>query len=355
MGNTDTLTHLIEQPLNNQLATPLLYVVKGGDTLSQIITSHYAIRYNDPRYKMALASVLHFNDSIYDPNEIRVGQLIRLMPLPEHSAMASCPVPEDFYKEKRAPATTRHRLEPTGNYVERFKRHIPTLPKEQDAFWALAWMHENYGLLSTAVGAGFNTWGGLTAQANNAFIAEVKTLYNHYQRGALSKSQYDYRRRLALKKYSQKIGPFEKMLFKGKTANEAIRISRTKSIPATATIDNQLDRLKRMARYATRGGIILTAAGVGMGCYDIGQASTRQQKNEVFVETFGSTAASIGTGALLTLYFVGTPTGWVTALTLGIGAAALSLGAGKGSAFIYDRFYHKHDLVKLIGIDQLCK
>ncbi|MEJ2755131.1 MAG: peptidoglycan-binding protein LysM, partial [Gammaproteobacteria bacterium] len=164
----------------------------------------------------------------------------------------------------------------------------------------------------------------MTAQANNAFITEVKTLYNHYQRGALSKNQYDYRRRLALKKYSQKIGPFEKVLFKGKTANEAIRISRTKSIPATATIDNQLDRLKRMARYATRGGIILTAAGVGMGCYDIGQASTRQQKNEVFVETFSSTIASIGTSYALGLYFISSPVGWVTALVLGVGTAALS-------------------------------
>lgn len=355
MENADTLIHLLEQPLNSHLTTPLLYQVKSGDTLSQIINKHYDISYGDPRYQAAQASVLYFNESIKDPNTIYAGQLLRLMPLPASDAIASCPVPEDFYKERRAIDSTRHRLEPMDKYQKRFQHYIPLQPQEREAFWALAWLHENYGLLSTAGGAGFNTWGGLVSQSNNAFIAEVKRLYKQYQSGHLSQNQYNYRRQQALRQYARKLGPFEKLVFKGKSAREVVRISRSKAIPATAKIDRQLHRLNRMARYAKHGGTILTAAGVGMGCYDIAQAKTRQQKNEVFAETFGSTVMSVGTGALLTLYFVATPTGWVTALALGVGAAAASYGAGKGSAAIYDKFYRKHDLVRLTGVDRICR
>jgi hypothetical protein len=64
---------------------------------------------------------------------------------------------------------------------------------------------------------------------------------------------------------------------------------------------------------------------------------------------------SIGTTVAIGIYFIATPTGWVTALALGASAAALSMGAGTGSAIIYDKFYRKHDLVKLTGVDQICK
>jgi hypothetical protein len=354
MEDADTLIQLIEQPLNNHFKTPLLYWVKGGDTLSHIISKHYDITYNDPRYKVAQASVLYFNDTIKHPDAIYSGQLLRLMPLPDNHAMGSCPVPDDFYKEKRALATSRHRLEPMGNYRRRFQHHIPSLPKEQDAFWALAWLHENYNLLSTAGGAGFNAFGGVVAQSNNAFIGEVKSLYNQYQRGNLTQNQYSYRRQRALKQYAQKIGPFEKLLFKGKTASEVARISRTKALPATAKIDHQLHRLGRMAQNAKYGGTVLTVAGVGMGCYNIGQAQSRQQKNEIFVETFGSTVVSIGTTVAIGIYFIATPTGWVTALALGASAAALSMGAGTGLKSLYNQFGQKVDIVSGLGVDKLC-
>ncbi len=355
MDATDTLIQQLERPLNNISATPVVYKIKPGDSLSRIITRYYGINYTDPRYKTALASVVYFNDSIKDPNEIFAGQLLRLMPLYEDNATAFCPVPDDFYQEKPVAVATRHRLEPMGNYQERFKHHIPSSPQEQEAFWALAWLHENYGILSTTSGAGFTAWGGLVSQSNNAFIAEVKVLYGQYQGGGLSKNQYDYRRQLALKKYAQKIGPFEKLLLNGKTAREAARINRTKAIPATANIDRHLGRLGRMAQYAKHGGTILTAAGVGMGCYNIAQAQSKQEKNEIFFETIGSTAASVGTTFVLGVYFIATPTGWITALALGVGAAAISMGAGKTAKYAYNRFGEKMDFVKMSKVDQLCK
>lgn len=356
MDSSENLIQLIEQPLQSNLSTPMLYLVKSGDSLSKIITKHYDISYHSPQYKVAEASVLYFNESIVNPNAIQAGQLLRLMPLPEDNAMAYCEVPDDFNKEHRALPSTRHRLEPAGpDYIKRVKHHLPTTPEEQDAFWALSWLHENYGILSTASGAGFTAFGGLVAQSNNAFIAEIQTHYNQYQQGKVSQNQYNYRRRKALRRYAKQVGPFEKLLFKGKTTNEAIRINRSKSLPATANIDKHLNRLGSMAKYAKHGGTVLTVAGVGMGCYNIAQADTRQQKNEIFVETLGSTLASAATTYALAIYFIATPTGWITALALGAGAAAVSMGAGKGSASIYNRFFQKHDLVNMSGVDSLCK
>jgi hypothetical protein len=356
MENVDTLIHLIEQPLNNLNETPMLYMVKAGDTLSQIITQHYDIRYHDPRYKFAQASVLYFNKSIKDPNEILSGQLLRLMPLAEDKVIAFCPVPDDFYKKRRALVTTRHRLEPQDSgYLNRVKYSIPLLPKEQDAFWALAWLEEHYGLASVSAASGFNAFGGFVSQSHNAFIAEVKTLYSQYQSGAITENQYAYRRQQTLKAYAQKLGPFEKVLLKGKTAREAIRITRSKALPATAKIDFHLQRLNRMAQVTKYGGVVLSAAGVGMGCYQIANTKNQHKKNEIFVETIAGSIAGIATGAALTLFFVATPAGWVTALVLGGAAALGSWGVGQGAAHLYNRHGEKIDIVGMSGVDQLCK
>lgn len=94
---------------------------------------------------------------------------------------------------------------------------------------------------------------------------------------------------------------------------------------------------------------------MGMGCYNISQTQSRQEKNEIFVETIGSTVAGAAASYGLALIFVATPVGWAAALTLGALAAAGSFGAGKGGRYVYDKFLNQHDLVKMTKIDRLCK
>jgi len=53
--------------------------------------------------------------------------------------------------------------------------------------------------------------------------------------------------------------------------------------------------------------------------------------------------------------FVTTPTGWVTALALGIGAAVGSLAAGKGTKYMYNQYGRRIDLVGMTNTDQLCR
>lgn len=356
MDNSDLLIQVLEKPLSSTLSTPILYQVKSGDTLSKIIKANYDIAYSDPRYKVAQASVLYFNDSLSDPNEIKSGQLLRLMPLAGHDSIASCPVPDDFHQQHRAPVATRHRLEPLKpNYQDQLQHRIPTSPQEREAFWALAWLQENYDILSVSTGAGFTAFGGLASQANVAFMAEVKRLYEQKQRGIITGGQYDYRRRKALSAFAKKLGPFEKMMFKGKTAHQAVRIQQSGGLPATVNIDRHIARIGRMANYAKHGGVVLSAAGVGMGCYNISQTQSRQEKNEIFVETLGSTLAGGIATMGLALVFASGPVGWTAALVYGAIAAGGSFVAGKTGKIMYDRFGRKVDLVGRLKVDQLCR
>ena len=77
-------------PINQ---APMLYRVKPGDTLRSIIANHYGIHYQDSRYQDLQASLLHFNDTLTNPNLIHPNQLLWLMPLTPDNAMAMCPAP----------------------------------------------------------------------------------------------------------------------------------------------------------------------------------------------------------------------------------------------------------------------
>jgi len=69
----------------------------------------------------------------------------------------------------------------------------------------------------------------------------------------------------------------------------------------------------------------------------------------------GSTIAGAAATAALTLYFVATPTGWITALAFGVAAAGGSFVAGKSLKSLYTASDQKVDFVSGLGIDRLCR
>ncbi|BFM05387.1 hypothetical protein GCM10025791_15960 [Halioxenophilus aromaticivorans] len=110
--------------------------------------------------------------------------------------------------------------------LEAYQHHMTKDAAEQEAFSLLAWGHQNYGLLSVVGVTGFNTFDGILSLANRAFIAEVNEAWSQYQAGHINKNQYDYGRKKALEAFARQVGPFEKLLFRGGTTKEAIRITR---------------------------------------------------------------------------------------------------------------------------------
>ncbi|WP_219702599.1 LysM peptidoglycan-binding domain-containing protein [Marinomonas lutimaris] len=337
------------------LFKPVIYTVKQGDTLSQIISNFYDVTYGSDRYKSALALVSYHNKQITNPNLLQPKQVIRLMPMTPNS-VGMCLASDENKKVLAEFSNRSNQFHPTlGDGLDKYKMHIPIDTQEQEMLWALSWLQDNYDILATSSGAALNSMGGLVNQQNTALIQEVERLYNQYKKGTLTKGQYDYRRQKALKAFAQRLGPFEKVLLKGQTARQALQISRSKAIPATANVTNHLDRLGRLSKLATHGGVVLTAAGVGMGCYNIATAQSRQEKNEIFVETVAGSLVSAGTGYALATFLITTPVGWATILVLGSAAAIGSYAAGKGARELYTMSGNKADLVSLSGVDKLCK
>ena len=109
-----------------------------------------------------------------------------------------------------------------------------------------------------------------------------------------------------------------------------------------------------MASYAKNGGLVLTAAGVGMGCYNMAQTTSHHEKNEILVETLSSSLVGVLSSAAIATLLISTPAGWVTTLVLGAGATLASYGAGKGSVFLYNRYLQSVDLVKISNVNVFC-
>lgn len=337
--------------------TPVLYKVRPGDRVSRILHNYYGALPGTARYREAELTLRYFNPALANPDYIVIGQTLKLLPLPPGGG--SCPIPADVDPVQlnafRAARPPRHYLEPASpNYVERIGQHIPLDPAERDAFFALAWLEENYRWLAQPAGVGASALGLLTGPGNVALVREVGTAYDLYKRGVLTKGQYDYRRRTALQTFSRNVGPMERLLFKGQTANEVVRISRLLGIPATHRIEATAARLGQMARYATRGGVVLAGAGLYMACREMGRASGAQEKNEIMVEAVGSTAVGAALSLGVAIALTTTPVGWGVALVLAAGTAVASYGGGVGLRVAYDRWGQKVDFADRLGVSRLC-
>jgi hypothetical protein len=87
----------------------------------------------------------------------------------------------------------------------------------------------------------------------------------------------------------------------------------------------------------------------------IADTDSRQEKNEILVETMASTSVGLVAGAAVTLFLVSNPVGWGAALVLAAGSAALSYGFGKGTRLAYSLSGSEVDLVSGLGVDRVCR
>jgi len=329
-------------PPVSPLYKPVIYTIKSGDTLGQIIANFYHANYGSDRYIAAKALVLYYNKHITNPDALLSGQLLRLMPMTPNS-VGMCLASDN----QSSQSETHLMMSPLKReHLDQYKLYMPTNPKEREAFWAMAWLDDNYSLLSGSAGAGLTTLGVLTHEQNTTLIKTVETLYKQYQMGLISKGQYDYGRRKALSLFSQRLGPLEKLLLKGQTAQQAIQIARSGAVPATEKIAKNLSRLNKLSKLASVGGVVLTGASLGMGCYDIAHTQSRQKKNEILVEILAGSGAGVILGYAVSALLISTPLGWFTALAIGVGSALASYGAGKGAVSGQERECFLTNLVR---------
>ena len=144
-------------------------------------------------------------------------------------------------------------------------------------------------------------------------------------------------------------------MFGNQTPHQAIRIARAGGVTATQNISQHANRLKRMASYGRHGGYVLAGVGVAASCMQIADTDSRQEKNEIFVETVVSTAVGAFGGVIIGVFLISNPIGWGTALVLATGTAAASYGLGKLAQSAYTSSGTKVDFVSGLGVDSVCR
>ena len=112
-----------------------------------------------------------------------------------------------------------------------------------------------------------------------------------------------------------------------------------------------------ISKYVSRGGFVLSAASLGVSCYNIAGTDDRHQKNEILVESVGALGGGLiyGGVATLTIVLMATPVGWIGALVIGIGGALTGTAAGMGSKYLYNSKFKRIDVAKITKVDQVCR
>lgn len=336
------------------------YRIKAGDCLSMIMSRFYGVGPGSPDYTQHLNQILALNPHIQNPDLIHAGTNLRLIAnLPPASAQPAATIQPVTPRIPRNPSSAPHRVPyalpgPVSVSPQLFVlKDVP--PADELDFWMLSWLAERSNYLVVPGSVALGAHGNLLSPANIALIEQIDDLYAKYKSGAMTEGQYGYQRRLRLDQFRSNIGPMERWLFGNQTPHQAIRIARGGGVPANQNIIQHANRLKKLASYGKYGGYLLTGVGVAASCMQIAGTDSRQEKNEIFVETVASTGVGIVGGLAVGLFLVSNPVGWGTALVLAAGSAAVSYGAGRFFRGAYTIHGNEVDFVSGMGVDSVCR
>jgi len=310
---------------------PMLYRIKPGDTLTKIIATEYGA--NRKYQNEIIKQIQTDNPEITDPNIIKGDQLILLNQYSHNNPFANMPASSDINIAKANWTTTS----------------LPT----KNAMVEISPIYNYLNLGSLGVGANLAAVTSLF-KSNTYILNDIPQAYTDYKAGKITKGQYDYLRKQRLDKFKKHLGPIQKLLYGNKTPHEVFRISQKKSIEATKKMTQNIKNLSRVADIASKGGLVLTAAGIASSCHQIANTPDRVQKNIIAVESTVSTIIGTGTGFVLGIFLITTPLGWGAALAIGVGSSALSYFSGRTAGKLYDKHLKSYDIVDTLSIDKVC-
>ncbi len=310
----------------------ILYRVRAGDSLSSIIQRYHG-SVSAAQRKALISQIQADNSAVTNPNRIVIGQMLQIS-IPPRSMSISSP--------SGAPPTlniNKQIIKPLQNVWQN------ATPQQKSLLSALT-------PVMLGAGAAGITMVKQTFIANAPLLTQMVQNYESYKAGDISKGQYDYRRKKFVANLKTRLGPLRHALNAARTQSEVLRISRTRGRVPTQNITQQIGRMDKLAKYASRGGVVLSGVGLGVACYDIANTDNVQEKNEILVESLGGLGGGILAGAFIMVMF--TPVGWVGALVVGVGGAVGGYATGKGFRSLYDARGRKVDIASAIGVTQLC-
>ncbi len=313
----------------------IFYYVQPGDNLSNIIR-HYHGPLSLQQQQRIIKQIQADNPQLTNPNRIYPGQAL-LIDLPQ----------------KYCPAPSTKQATPTVIADKRVFK--PLMQQWQNATSEeKGWLSAITPVLLGTGAAGF-TMIDTTFKTNTSLVTEMAENYNDYKANNITKGLYDSRRQKLLYKLKTKLGPTQRILSGNKPVNEVLRISRSKGTVPIGNINQQVTKMTNLSKYASKGGIVLSVVGLGLACHQIASSDTKQEKNEILVESVSSFGGGLVYGAVLTVLLVATPVGWVAALAIGVGGALTGYGTGRVAKYYYTASGAKIDFASETGVNHLCK
>lgn len=352
------------------------YTIKPNDTLGSVIHKLYGIHPANGQFVAALEFVMALNPQITRPSQIAPGTILRIDEYhPKQQSIlkntsarfltgdSTIGLSNKLGQSRNmctaqsinSAALPQWKPALNGSHQARGKIHpIDIHPQDHDHLWAATWLEHNTSLVTLPGGATLASIGNLSNPANVGVIEELGDLHAERITTKMSRNRYRQLRRHKLKQLQHQIGPMENLLFGKQSSPQALRIAQGGGIPATAHITRHAEKLKQFGRLSKAGGIALTGVGLTASCMQIAHTASREEKNEILVETIMSTAIGSGIGIATGLFLVSNPVGWGAAVVLAVGATAVGYTGGKVARVGYSKFGANVDFVDGLGVDAIC-
>jgi len=306
--------------------------VSSGDTLSKIISEYFP----DNTYGMDLyiQQVMADNPEVINADLIKPDQLLSLRaPNPN-----MCLAPLD-QKE--------------SEYVKELWRTMDTQSQT-----AIKDSSPYYTTLSLGISGGGISMFTLekTLVSNMSLLNGIPDEYQNYKQGKITKYEFDKLRKAKLDQYTRNVGPaINKMIHGDKRITTNFKLQPGRSLDATKSMTQHMDKLTKVSKVASRGGLVLTGVGLAASCYQISQADTQVEKNEIAVSTIAGTVAGTGVGIVAGIFLAATPIGWGIILAVGTASVLTGMATGEAAKYAYKNTkLGQVDIVDSLGINKVC-
>jgi len=340
------------------LTQPAFYIPLPQHSLVDVIAHSYGIRPGqEPYFSTLLDYLLALNPGVKNPRMALGSQAPRTLDFISHDPDTIFCMDPNVVK-----ARIRQVVNGGGEFamIDTARNFVPTDPAERGMYEFLARASNDTEHVTDFAGMGLGVLGYLSGVQNRDVMGRLQQLNAERLAGKLSVRQYQLRQQEVLNNYLKKLGWMGRHMHGGQNSFNVLYQNRAVGVNPSPVFVKHAERMAKLSKYATRGGLLLTTFGAMGMCGRIGSTSNIQKQNEILLVEggglifagFGGALASFSVGVLL----VSGPVGWGVAL---IASAVGGYFAQEGGKWlgkkVFDQHGHKVDLVSVSGVGQLCR
>jgi len=340
------------------LTQPAFYIPQPQHSLVDVIFHSYGILPGqEPIFSVLVDYLLALNPSVRNPRMALGSQAPRTLDFISHDPQTILCMNPEVVK-----ARIRQVVNGGGEFamVDIARNFVPADPAERGVYEFLARVSNDTQNVTDFAGTGLGVLGYLSGVQNRNVMGRLQQLNAERLAGRLSVRQFQFRQQEVLNEYLKKLGWMGRHMHGGQNAFNVLYQNRAVGVNPSPVFVKHAERMAKLSRFATGGGVLLTGFGVVGACGKIGAKTDYKKKNEILmVEGLGIAGSAVGgslaaftVGALI----VSGPVGWGVALVASAVGGYFAQEAGKHvGKVIYDQFGNRVDFLNASGIGQLCR